>query len=61
MIINSADPCVLKSNYYLYRTAVVLRGDGPIAVHNKFGWLLSGIIYCDPYIGLPHKILTSDN
>ena len=42
---NSVDPYVLKYNYYLYRTAVVLRGDGPIAVYNKFG-LLS--IYYDP-------------
>ena len=39
---------MIGSDYYWDIVAgEVLRGDGPIAVHSKFGWLLSRPIHCD--------------
>ena len=46
---NNAIDILIGSDYYWdIVTGEVLRGDGPIAVHSKFGWLLSGPIHCDP-------------
>ena len=46
---NDSIDILIGSDYYWdIVTGDVLRGEGPIAVHSKFGWLLSGPAHCDP-------------
>ena len=45
---DSIDILIWSDYYWDIVTGNVLRGDGPIAVHSKFGWLLSGPTHCDP-------------
>ena len=45
---NSVDILIGSDYYWDIVTGEVLKGDGPIVVHSKFGWLLSGQIHFDP-------------